>query len=111
MALYAGLRHRQPLAGLICLSGYLLLDEELESIVQDGGASPPIFQAHGISDPLVSYASGLRSRDLLVGAGYDVEWREYPMAHHVCLEEIRDLGAWLTEVLGRSMTDGRRATL
>ena len=111
MALYAGLRHRQPLAGLICLSGYLLLDEELESIVQGGGASPPIFQAHGTSDPIVSYASGVRSRDLLVGAGYDVEWREYPMAHQVCLEEIRDLGAWLTGVLGRRMTDGRRATL
>ena len=31
MALFAGLRQHESLAGLICLSGYLLLDEELSS--------------------------------------------------------------------------------
>ena len=99
MALFAGLRQPDPLAGVICLSGYLLLDEELESINQAGGPTPPIFQAHGTGDPVVPYTTGLRSRDLLTGAGYGVAWHEYPMGHQVCLEEIRDIGAWLTNVL------------
>ena len=100
MALFAGLRQPEPIAGVICLSGYLLLDEELEPIDQAGGPKPPIFQAHGTGDPLVPYTTGLRSRDLLTGAGYGVEWHEYPMGHQVCLQEIRDIGVWLTRVLG-----------
>lgn len=100
MALFAGLRQQESLAGLMCLSGYLLLDEELESIAQAGGPSPPIFQAHGTGDPLVPYTTGLRSRDRLVGAGFGVEWREYPMGHQVCLDEIRDIGTWLRGILG-----------
>lgn len=99
MALFAGLRQHESLAGVICLSGYLLLDEELESIAQGGGSFPPIFQAHGTEDPVVPYTTGLRSRDLLAAAGCGVEWREYPMGHQVCLEEIRDIGAWLIGVL------------
>ena len=100
MALFAGLRQKESLAGLICLSGYLLLDEELEAIARVGGPSPPIFQAHGTGDPVVPYATGLRSRDLLAAAGYGVEWHEYPMGHQVCLEQIRDIGGWLIGVLG-----------
>ena len=100
MALFAGLRQSESLAGLICLSGYLPLDEELEPLAEAGGPSPPIFQAHGTGDPVVPYTTGLRSRDLLRGAGYGVEWRDYPMGHQVCLEEIRDIGGWLTGVLG-----------
>jgi len=110
MALCAGLRQQESLAGLMCLSGYLLLDEELESIAQAGGPSPSIFQAHGTGDPVVPYTKGLQSRDLLAGAGYEVEWREYSMGHQVCLEEIRDIGVWLTGVLGRGSTEDRRVT-
>jgi phospholipase/carboxylesterase len=34
-----------------------------------------------------------------VQAGHDVEWHEYPMAHSVCLEEIRDIASWMKRVL------------
>jgi len=40
-----------------------------------------------------------RSRDHLVVLGYAVEWREYPMPHSVCTQEISDLGRWLHTVL------------
>jgi len=36
----------------------------------------------------------------LQGAGYPVQWHEYPMGHEVCLEEIRQISAWLQSVLG-----------
>src|SRR5437016_3486901 len=59
----------------------------------------PIFMAHGTDDPLITLARAQRSRDLLRESGYRVEWHEYPMAHQVCDEELRDLSAWLRRVL------------
>jgi len=35
----------------------------------------------------------------LTTLGYSVEWREYPMQHSVCAEEVRDIGNWLRNVL------------
>jgi phospholipase/carboxylesterase len=55
--------------------------------------------AHGTQDPVVPYAMGRGSRDLLQQAGYALEWQEYPMQHSVCLEEVADIGRWLTGVL------------
>jgi phospholipase/carboxylesterase len=56
--------------------------------------------AHGTLDPVVPYAMGAKSRDLLARLGYEVEWHEYPMPHSVCLEEIQAISAWLRKVLG-----------
>jgi len=47
-------------------------------------------------------ARAVRAREILTGLGYRLEWHEYPMPHSVCLEEIRDISAWLTTVLPRS---------
>jgi phospholipase/carboxylesterase len=44
---------------------------------------------------------GLRSKEILSEHGYDVEWHDYPMPHSVCLEEIRDIAAWLKRALAR----------
>jgi phospholipase/carboxylesterase len=33
-----------------------------------------------------------------------VEWREYPIPHSVCIEEIIDIGAWLRERMDSSAT-------
>ena len=49
---------------------------------------------------MVDIAYGRRARQDLTGMGYTVRWKEYSMMHEVCLEEIRDIGAWLAEVLG-----------
>jgi phospholipase/carboxylesterase len=42
-------------------------------------------------------AFGQRSRVALEALGVPVEWRQYPMAHSVCAEEVQDLRAWLSE--------------
>jgi phospholipase/carboxylesterase len=47
----------------------------------------------------VPLARGSASRDALKTAGYAVEWREYPMPHSVCAEEIRDIAAFMKRVL------------
>jgi phospholipase/carboxylesterase len=100
IALHAGLRQSQPLAGLIALSCYLPLAASFEKEAAAGSARVPIFLAHGAQDPVVPLARGSASRDALKAAGYAVEWHEYPMPHSVCAEEIRDIAAFMKRVLG-----------
>jgi phospholipase/carboxylesterase len=100
MALHTGLRYPQPLAGIMALSTYLPLAESLTAEAAPANAGTPIFMAHGTLDPVVPYAMGAKSRDLLARLGYEVEWHEYPMPHSVCLEEIQAISAWLRKVLG-----------
>jgi len=97
MTLFAGLRRPELLGGLICLSGYLPLDQELEPLAAKM-PKPLIFQAHGTADPIVPHILGQQSHQWLLDAGYQVEWHEYPMGHEVCFEEIKHIGHWLTTV-------------
>jgi phospholipase/carboxylesterase len=99
MALQTGLRHPEPLAGLLCLSGYLPLYASLAAERHPANAAAPIFMAHGIYDPVVPLDRAQKSRDYLRLHGYPVEWREYPMEHSVCPAEIDDIGAWLRRIL------------
>jgi len=39
------------------------------------------------------------SKTQLEGLGYRVEWKQYPMEHSLCLEEIGDVRDWLGRVL------------
>ena len=99
IALQTGLRYPQKLGGVMALSTYLPLAETFASEASEGNRKTPIFMAHGTQDGVVQFAFGIKSREVLEQHGYDVEWHEYPMAHSVSLEEIRDVGVWLTRVL------------
>jgi phospholipase/carboxylesterase len=100
MALLTGLRHKERLAGIIGMSGYLPLAETTVKERSDANRLAPIFLAHGTMDPVVPIFAAHASRDALRALGYDVEWHEYPMPHSVCMEEIQDMNAWLLKVLG-----------
>ncbi|MDO9189317.1 MAG: alpha/beta hydrolase [Sulfurimicrobium sp.] len=99
IALHTGLRHAAPLAGLLALSTYLPLTHTLASEASTASTGAPIFMAHGTADSVIPLGQGIASRDWLEEHGYAVEWREYPMAHSVCPEEIIDIGQWLVQVL------------
>ena len=99
MTLMTGLRHRERLAGLAGLSGYLPLAARTVGERSDANALVPIFLAHGSADPMIPLPRATASRDALGALGYGVEWHEYPMPHSVCAEEVRDLNRWLLGVL------------
>src|SRR3569832_2771631 len=80
MALLTGLRHKERLAGIIGMSGYLPLAETTEKERSDANRQTPIFLAHGSMDPMIPTQAAQMSRDALRAMGYDVEWHEYPMA-------------------------------
>jgi phospholipase/carboxylesterase len=99
MALQTGLRHPERLAGIMALSCYVPLARTLAAETTAANRDVPIFMAHGIYDDLIPVARARRSRDLLLGLGYGVEWREYPMPHSVSGEEVGDISRWLQEAL------------
>jgi len=99
MTLMTGLRHRERLAGLVGLSGYLPVAAATEAERHDANRDVPIFLAHGSADPVIPIARARQSRDALVAMGHAVEWHEYAMPHSVCAAEIVDLNRWLLRVL------------
>jgi len=99
MTLLTGLRHRERLAGLVGLSGYLPLAATTAAERSEANRDVPIFLAHGTQDPVVHYPRGVATREALTALGYAIEWHAYPMPHSVCAQEIADLNRWLLRVL------------
>lgn len=99
VALHAGLRHPERLAGVLALSTYLAVDGDAEDERAASNLDVPILQCHGSQDPMVPMTKGEAARDRLRELGYEVEWEDYPMQHQVCMEEIERIGAWLRRVL------------
>lgn len=104
MALFAGLRHARPLAGIIGLSCYLLLGDRLLPEREAANAHTPIFLAHGTQDPVVLPFLGDEAHRALAAAGHEVEWHAYPMPHSVSPQEVADLAGWLRRVLAAERT-------
>jgi phospholipase/carboxylesterase len=99
LALHAGLRYREKLAGVMALSCYLPLPQTLATEAHRSNLPASVFMSHGESDNVIPMIVAAASRRQLVELGYAVEWHEYRMAHSVCKEEILDIGEWLKQVL------------
>ena len=100
ISLQTGLRQAKRLAGIMSLSAYLPLAATVAKERNPANNDVPIFLGHGTADNIVPLPLGTASRDQLVKLGYDVDWHQYPMPHSVCPEELEDISAWLTRVLG-----------
>ena len=99
MAFMVGLRHAEPLAGIVGMSGYLPLAGQTPAERSPASQHVPVFMGHGTRDGVVVLARAAASRDVLKDLGYTVDWHEYQMEHSVCQEEITDLESWLKRVL------------
>jgi phospholipase/carboxylesterase len=99
VALSAGLRFRERLAGLLGLSTYLPFPARLAAEKSGANAGVPILMCHGRMDPVVPVAMGIEARDVLSAHGYAVEWHEYPIEHEVCAAELAETARWLRRVL------------
>lgn len=95
IALHLGLRYPERLAGIMALSTYLPLQDSVPSHSAEANRNTPILYLHGLLDPVIPIATAERSRRILIDAGYDIDWRDYPIAHSVSPEEIAVIGEWL----------------
>ena len=99
IALYAGLRFGERLAGIVALSTYVVAADRLDAEASAANRDVPIFMAHGTYDPVVQFAWAERSREALQANAWSVEWHAYPMEHSVVLEEITAAGAFIRRCL------------
>jgi len=95
IALHAGLRYPERLAGIMGLSCYLLRAESLDDEASATNAETPVLLCHGSQDPMVPVQLGEAARATIEGRGNPTEWHDYPIPHSVSLPELEDIGAWL----------------
>ena len=100
VALQTGLRSKHALGGVMALSTYLTLGDSLASEKNIANANIPILMVHGTQDPVIPLSLAQSSRAALTANGYKVDWREYPMPHSVCAEEVELAGEWLEARFG-----------
>jgi phospholipase/carboxylesterase len=99
IVLQTALRYPQRLAGVMALSTYVPIAASLAAERSEANQGLPIFMAHGQFDDLIPLERAKRSRELLQKLGYAVTWKDYPMPHAVCAEEIGDIARFLACVI------------
>jgi phospholipase/carboxylesterase len=99
MSYALGLDAERPApAGILAFSGFIPTvggwEPELE-----GRERIRVLIAHGRRDPVIDIAFARRARELLEGAGFDVDYDESNMVHAIDPAEIPRAVAWLEAVL------------
>jgi phospholipase/carboxylesterase len=86
-------------AGVVAMSGRLPAREFQPSSEPGALAGLPVLVTHGLYDPVLPVGNGRDIRDRLTELGAALTYREYPMAHEVSAECLRDVARWLTDAL------------
>ncbi|MGH1462984.1 MAG: alpha/beta hydrolase [Neptuniibacter sp.] len=100
VAYQAALCYPEKLAGMVALSTYMATAEEISKKKSQANNDIPLWVAHGEYDDIVPPALGEQAVKALKGMDLEPQWITYPMAHEVCLEEIEELGNWISQRLG-----------
>jgi phospholipase/carboxylesterase len=95
MVLHVGTRFAHTLAGVLVLSGYLLLPDRLREERAEANLATPILMAHGRGDPVVPEFLAKKGHDVLEAAGHTLDYRLFDMGHSMCLEEVELIAGWL----------------
>lgn len=97
VAYQAALSFPQPLGGLLAMSTYFATADSI--VASEANRSLPIEVHHGNFDPIVAETLGRAAFDRLQAQGYTANYRQYPMAHALCPQQVNDIGQWLARLL------------
>ncbi len=97
IAYHAALTYGRKLAGLMTMSTYFGTHKNFKP--HPANKNIPIHIFHGMHDPMVPETMGKQALAALEQLGYSPEYKAYPMAHEVCVEQINDISAWLQKRL------------
>ena len=100
VALHGALRYGQRLAGAVILSAPVPRLDGLLSEAHPANRALPLFLGHGRYDPMVPFRLGEQAAARLRDGGWPLEWHAYDIEHSVNLEEIREIGRFIAQVLG-----------
>jgi phospholipase/carboxylesterase len=107
MSLAVALTSPERVAGVVAMSGRFprqVLELEPDREALNG---MPVLVTHGLYDPVLPIENGREARDYLTGLPVELTYREYPMAHEVSMESLRDVAAWLTKVIDSGRVDSK----
>jgi phospholipase/carboxylesterase len=85
-------------AGILAFSGFVPVVDGWEPDLA-GRHGLRAFIAHGRRDPIMEIGFARRARELLEGAGLDVEYHESDAAHHIDPDHVRPAVEWLGATL------------
>ena len=83
--------------GLLVFSGFIPTVEGWEPDLSRNDV--PVFIAHGRRDPVMNVEFARQARELLEGAGFDVEYHESDAGHFIDPNHIPNAVRWLSERL------------
>jgi phospholipase/carboxylesterase len=99
MSLALMLTRPEKIAGVAAMSGRVPAQvlghtPDLEKL-----AGMQVIVTHGVYDPVLPIEHGRAARKYLESLPVELTYREYPMAHEVSMESLRDVSAWLRKSL------------
>lgn len=93
MTLDVGLK--LPLAGLVCLSGYLHpISPEVKN-----DQFPPVLIVHGRQDSIVPVSAAVKTRDTLSNLGVALQYQEFDMGHEVTPAVLSLMQSFVLQVI------------
>ena len=95
MSLHVGHRYDQKLLGVVIMSGYLLKPHLFVPEMHKANLDTPFHFYHGTRDLVVPCRRGEEAYELVRRHHPLTRWRDYPVGHEVCLEELRQIRFWL----------------
>jgi len=98
VAYQAALTYDKPLGGLLTMSTYFATKASIA--LNENNKQLNINIMHGSQDPVVAPKLGEDALNTLTSMGFNPSYKQYPMAHSVCAEQILDISVWLCSRLG-----------
>lgn len=84
------------IAGLLALSTYFATKDDIKNTGVNGNIQVKI--DHGDYDDIVPKVLGVNAKADVENLGLAPTFSSYPMAHQVCLSQIKAIGAWIKQV-------------
>ena len=100
VAYHTVLTNTRKLGGLLALSTYFATASEVSSVGINQDIAVKI--DHGDFDDIVLPVLGVKAKETLQNLGLNPTYSTYPMAHQVCLAQIKAIGAWMNELFAKS---------
>lgn len=83
-------------AGILAFSGFIPTLDGWSPSLSDR-SSTPVLIAHGRRDPVIEVSFARRARELLEGAGFEVDYRESNAMHNIDPADVHRAVSWLEQ--------------
>lgn len=102
LALDAALHTAEPVGGVGLFSAGLINERQWRPLAKQRGSQLRVVQSHGRYDSILPFAMGVALRDLLLEAGAEVSFLEFPGDHEIPPQAVARLAELLQRVAAQT---------